>query len=109
MTKFEVAARTKDVFPAPRLHCKPHLRSVAGGVFSWTCELLRSSVTTGATSRMPHPLREPESLDFSLSPLPIPARFHHVRYDGARYPGAAGVVGLDGGANCQQFAYELIR
>ena len=54
-------------------------------------------------------VREPENLDFSLSPLPIPARFHHVRYNGARYPGAEGVVGLDGGANCQQFAYELIR
>jgi cell wall-associated NlpC family hydrolase len=53
--------------------------------------------------------REPESLDFSLSPLTIPERFHHVRYNGARYPGAAGVAGLDGGANCQQFAYELIR
>jgi hypothetical protein len=35
-------------------------------------------------------LREPENLDFSLSPLPIPARFHHVRYNGARYPGAEG-------------------
>ena len=58
---------------------------------------------------MPHSVREPENLDFALSPLPIPARFHHVRYDGARYPGAEGVAGLDGGANCQQFAYELIR
>jgi hypothetical protein len=58
---------------------------------------------------MPHSIREPENLDFSLSPLPIPERFHHVRYNGARYPGAEGVVGLDGGANCQQFAYELIR
>src|SRR3954471_9655422 len=64
---------------------------------------------TGAASRMSHPIGEPESLDLSLSPLLIPARFHHVRYDGARYPGAEGVVGLDGGANCQQFAYELIR
>jgi lipoprotein Spr len=54
-------------------------------------------------------LREPENLDFSLSPLTIPARFHRVRYNGARYPGAEGVVGLDGGANCQQFACELIR
>jgi len=58
---------------------------------------------------MPDPSREPENLDFSLSPLVIPARFHHVRYNGARYPGAEGVAGLDGGANCQQFAYELIR
>jgi cell wall-associated NlpC family hydrolase len=58
---------------------------------------------------MPQPIREPERPDFALSPLPIPERFHHVRYDGTRYPGAEGVVGLDGGANCQQFAYELIR
>jgi lipoprotein Spr len=58
---------------------------------------------------MPQPIREPESLDLSLSPLTIPARFHHVRYDGACYPGAEGVAGLDGGANCQQFAYELLR
>jgi hypothetical protein len=58
---------------------------------------------------MPHSTREPECLDFSLSPLTIPERFYHVRYNGARYPGAEGVVGLDGGANCQQFVYELIR
>jgi hypothetical protein len=58
---------------------------------------------------MPHSVLEPANLDFSLSPLSIPERFHHVRYNGARYPGAEGVVGLDGGANCQQFAYELIR
>src|SRR5262249_7240789 len=69
-----------------------------------------SGPNPGATTRMPPSIREePESLDFSLSPLPIPARFHHVRYNAARYPGAEGVVGLDGGANCQQFAYELIR
>ena len=32
-----------------------------------------------------------------------------MRYEGARYPGAPGVNGLEGGANCQQFAYELLR
>jgi hypothetical protein len=58
---------------------------------------------------MPHSDREPTNFDFSLSPLVIPARFHHVWYNAARYPGAAGVVGLDGGANCQLFAYELLR
>jgi cell wall-associated NlpC family hydrolase len=58
---------------------------------------------------MLHSLREPERFDFSVSPLTNPARFHHVQYNTARYPGAEGVVGLDGGANCQQFAYELIR
>lgn len=30
-------------------------------------------------------------------------------YNGAHYPGAAQVKGLEGGANCQQFAYELLR
>ena len=58
---------------------------------------------------MPHSDREPTNLDFSRAPLAIPERFHHVRYNAAHYPGAAGVVGLDGGANCQQFAYELLR
>ena len=32
-----------------------------------------------------------------------------VRYARERYPGVAGVVGIDEGANCQQFAYELLR
>jgi hypothetical protein len=59
-------------------------------------------------AHMPDSIREPENLDFSLSPLPIPARFQYVRYNGACYPGAEGVVGLDGGANCQLFAYELL-
>jgi hypothetical protein len=58
---------------------------------------------------MPHPTREPESLDPALAPLPIPERFHHVPYNAARHPDAEGVVGLDAGANCQLFAYELLR
>jgi lipoprotein Spr len=58
---------------------------------------------------MPNSAREPENIDFSRSPLPIPARFRHVPYHDARYPGAPGVAGLGGGANCQQFAYELLR
>lgn len=32
-----------------------------------------------------------------------------VCYSGACYPGAPGVVGLAEGANCQLFAYELLR
>jgi lipoprotein Spr len=35
-------------------------------------------------------------------PLEIPPRFFRVRYDGRRYPGSAG-------ANCQRFAYEMLR
>ncbi len=41
--------------------------------------------------------------------LIIPPAFWGVTYDGARYPGAAGVEGVARGANCQQFAYELLR
>jgi lipoprotein Spr len=44
-----------------------------------------------------------------IAQLAIPARFMRVRYNGARYPGAAGARGLGGGANCQRFAYELLR
>lgn len=44
----------------------------------------------------------------SASPLPIPERFHAVRYNAARFPGAPG-RGLEGGANCQRFACFLRR
>jgi cell wall-associated NlpC family hydrolase len=39
----------------------------------------------------------------------IPQLFLTVRYDGSRFPGAPGVGGVAQGANCQQFAYELLR
>jgi cell wall-associated NlpC family hydrolase len=41
--------------------------------------------------------------------LTLPLSFLRVPYVAARYPGAPGVRGLEGGANCQQFAYELLR
>lgn len=41
--------------------------------------------------------------------LSIPQHFLAVRYNAAHYPGAAGTNGLEGGANCQVFAYELLR
>jgi len=42
-------------------------------------------------------------------PVTVPFRFFRVRYDGRRYPGSADLRGLEEGANCQQFAYELVR
>ena len=41
--------------------------------------------------------------------LTIPLHFFDVSYNGAHYPGSAKVKGLEGGANCQVFAYELLR
>jgi murein DD-endopeptidase / murein LD-carboxypeptidase len=48
-------------------------------------------------------------VDLSQSPIKIPERFCHVRYDHARYPGAPGVRGVVEGANCQHYAYEFLR
>ncbi|WP_370416579.1 hydrolase [Streptomyces fradiae] len=42
----------------------------------------------------------------------LPGDFWAVRYDGARYPGSAAVAarpGLAAGANCQLYAYEVLR
>jgi cell wall-associated NlpC family hydrolase len=42
----------------------------------------------------------------------LPAEFWTVPYDGSRFPGAAAVAaqpGLAAGANCQLFAYEVLR
>ncbi|MFD4372884.1 hydrolase [Streptomyces sp. NPDC058486] len=47
----------------------------------------------------------------SIIPL-LPAEFWSVRYDGARFPGAAAVAarpGLAAGANCQTYAYAVLR
>lgn len=41
--------------------------------------------------------------------LAIPDRFWQVPYNATHYPGASGISGLEGGANCQLFAYELLR
>ena len=41
--------------------------------------------------------------------LTIPPHFLSAHYNGAHYPGSPNTNGLQGGANCQQFAYELLR
>jgi lipoprotein Spr len=41
--------------------------------------------------------------------LEIPDRFWNVEYNFDRYPGAPETDGLKEGANCQQFAYEILR
>lgn len=41
--------------------------------------------------------------------LDIPQRFWDVAYNGRHFPGARGTNGLEGGVNCQQFAFELLR
>ena len=48
-------------------------------------------------------------LDLARSPIKIPERFQRVSYNGKRYPGAPGIRGVEGGANCQQYAYEFVR
>jgi murein DD-endopeptidase / murein LD-carboxypeptidase len=50
-----------------------------------------------------------QRLDLSQSPIKIPERFQRVPYNGKRYPGAPGIQGIEGGANCQQYAYEFVR
>lgn len=42
----------------------------------------------------------------------LPSQFWGVKYVGARYPGSRAVAeepGIAGGANCQLFAYEVLR
>ncbi|MFZ0659535.1 MAG: hypothetical protein WAM05_12495 [Candidatus Binataceae bacterium] len=41
--------------------------------------------------------------------IAIPRKFLRVQYNGACYPGAPNLHGLAQGANCQHFAYELLR
>jgi hypothetical protein len=48
-------------------------------------------------------------LDVSRSSIPLPAHFRDVRYNGDHFPGAPGTDGVAGGANCQQYAYAILR
>lgn len=44
-----------------------------------------------------------------MDTLSIPIRFFNSFYDGSRYPGSGNCEGLEKGANCQYFAYELLK
>ncbi|MBP1844883.1 hypothetical protein J2046_003150 [Rhizobium petrolearium] len=48
-------------------------------------------------------------LDLYRSPIDIPKRFWDVRYNPDHSPGAPGVMEVEGGANCQQYAYSVLR
>jgi len=41
--------------------------------------------------------------------LSIPISFFDTYYDGSKYPGNPKCKGIKNGANCQYFAYELLR
>jgi len=47
--------------------------------------------------------------DLSRLPLAIPERFHNVRYNAGHFPGAPDIHEVEGGANCQQYAYSILR
>ena len=41
--------------------------------------------------------------------IEVPQKFLSVRYDGSRRPGSFDTAGIEEGANCQRFAYELVH
>lgn len=47
--------------------------------------------------------------DLTRAWVPIPANFRDVHYNADHFPGAPGVIGVEGGANCQQYAYSVLR
>ena len=49
------------------------------------------------------------SAELRNSPIPIPNHLWDVRYNSDHFPGAPNVRGVDGGANCQQYAYTVLR
>jgi len=44
-----------------------------------------------------------------MSNLSVPIHFFDAYYDGLKYPGSSKCKGIKNGANCQYFAYELLR
>lgn len=47
--------------------------------------------------------------DLHRSAIEIPREFWDVRYSAQHFPGAPGICGVEGGANCQQYAYSILR
>lgn len=41
--------------------------------------------------------------------ISIPIEFFDSKYDGTKYPGSGNYTGIKEGANCQYFAYELLK
>lgn len=41
--------------------------------------------------------------------ISIPIEFFDSKYDGSKYPGSGSCSGIKNGANCQYFAYELLK
>ena len=39
----------------------------------------------------------------------IPENFFNTKYDASKYPGSGNCNGLENGANCQYFAYEILK
>lgn len=44
-----------------------------------------------------------------MKEISIPIKFFNSYYDGDKYPGSDNCTELENGANCQYFAYELLR
>ena len=44
-----------------------------------------------------------------METLSIPITFFNAKYDASKYPGSGNCNGLENGANCQYFAYELLK
>ncbi len=44
-----------------------------------------------------------------MQTISIPIHFFNSIYDASKYPGSGNCISLENGANCQYFAYELLK